>query len=222
MRNSDQAFELALLSLKKTEFLKSVAMDINADWRLILLLQQSDVVSFDALYCKYQQQVYANIFKLTKDAEITKDILQEVFVTLWEKRATIDAGQSVAGWLFKVSYNRAVDHLKKALKESVIQKELRSEIPSFSTEPSNINIKELRLQLLEEAIEQLSPQKKKVFVLCKMQGKTYEESAKELNISKHTVKEYLSGAIANVYEYIQARLSLPSIAYVIMILYNHK
>ena len=56
--------------------------------------------------------------------------------------------------------------------------------------------------LLYEAINLLSPQKRKVFTLCKLEGKTYEEAAEKLNISKHTVKEYLGHAVASVKSHI--------------------
>jgi len=55
---------------------------------------------------------------------------------------------------------------------------------------------------IEKAVDQLSPQKRKVFDLCKMQSSTYEKAAKELHISKYTVKEYLSDAMVSIKKYI--------------------
>ncbi|MBD0286976.1 MAG: sigma-70 family RNA polymerase sigma factor [Flavisolibacter sp.] len=174
---------------------------VDYDNELVIRLREDDVGAFNALYWKYHQAVYANIFKLTKEVEVTQDILQEVFIALWEKRSSIDINQTVSGWLFVVSYNKSISYLKRALKESVISNEWNEEMQP--AEESEINVREVQLQLLEDALGQLSPQKKKVFELCKLQGKSYEETARELNISKHTVKEYLSAAIANVKEYIK-------------------
>lgn len=177
-------------------------MIINGDTEYVIRLQEDDVEAFDNLYWKYHKAVYANIFKLTKDSEATKDLLQEVFVTLWEKRSSITVDQPVSGWLFVVSYNKSISYLKQVLRRSIIGDEINEE-----TEPSEeieFNVRETQLQLLEEALQRLSAQKKRVFELCKLQGKTYEEAAKELNISKHTVKEYLTLAVAQVKEYIKA------------------
>ena len=69
-------------------------------------------------------------------------------------------------------------------------------------EETHLTIEE-KTQLLTEAINQLSPQKRKVLELCKLQGKTYEETARELHISRHTVKEYLASAISHVKGYIR-------------------
>lgn len=64
-------------------------------------------------------------------------------------------------------------------------------------------LKEAKLKLLDEAFLSLSPQKKRVFELCKLHGKTCEEAATELNISKYTVKEYLAAAVKNIKEYVE-------------------
>lgn len=173
----------------------------NNDSELVIRIQMGDVQAFDILYWKYHQAVYANINKLIKDGEAAKDILQDVFITLWEKCHTIDPNQSVANWLFVVSYNKSISYLKKVLKESVYNIELQNQMQVV--EEADFNVKEEQLQLLEEALQHLSTQRKKVFELCKLQGKTYEEAAKELNISKHTVKEYLSEAIAKIKDFIK-------------------
>ena len=183
------------------------ALDATVDSELLSRLQNGEVQAFDELYWKYHRAVYANIFKLVKDSEATKDICQEVFITLWEKRSSLTISQSVAGWLFVVSYNKAVSYLKKNSKVTItsIEKPLEmqpAEEPAF-------NVKEVQLQLLEAALGHLSPQRRRVFELCKLQGKTYEEAAQEIKISKHTVKEYLSAAVCSVKEYIQSHPDYP-------------
>lgn len=172
-----------------------------SDNELVMRLHTDDVKAFDTLYLKYHQALYSNIFKLSKDADATQDILQEVFITLWEKRLTINLDHPVSNWLFTVSYNKTINYLKKLLKESVILSDINDEIQLAGEK--EINLREIQLYLIEKAVNQLSPQKRKVFDLCKLRGKSYEETAKELNISKHTVKEYLSEAVMNIKEYIK-------------------
>ena len=167
---------------------------------LVLRLQIGDVNAFDDIYHAYHSAVYHNVLKLTRNAAITEDILQEVFITLWEKRLTIDPHKSVSGWLFVISYNKSVDYLKKTIRQSLIHNNAAIETVVLSESESNV--RENQSKLLEEAISKLSPQKRKVFELCKLQGKSYDETAKELAISKHTVKEYLSAAVAYVKNYV--------------------
>lgn len=176
-------------------------MDNYCDKDLIVRLHENDVDAFNLLYTRYRSQLYLNIFKLTRNTEAAQDILQEVFIILWEKRITVDPTRSVSDWLFTISYNKSINYLRRALKESVTIKNLEEEIKTADKKDTNLT--EVQLYVLEKAVSQLSPQKRRVFSFCKLDGKSYEETAKELNISKHTVKEYLSEAVLNIKEYIK-------------------
>lgn len=164
-------------------------------------LQNGDKEAFNELYSKYHSAIYYNILKLTRDLIITEDITQEVFITLWEKRYSLDSEQEISGWLFVVSYNKSVSFLKQKLKESLTQTALLQD--GENTIDTGDDMINTRMSILEKAIEQLSPQKRRVFELCKMQQKTYAEAADEMQISKHTVKEYLSGAVIFIKDYIK-------------------
>lgn len=170
------------------------------DTELVLRLQKDDVQAFDTLYWKYHKALYANIFKLIKRDELTQDILQEVFMALWEKRQMLDSTRPVSNWLFSVSYYKTIDFLKRTLKEQLLFKGIEDD----SAFPTNLelDLTDSKLKAVEKALNMLSPQKRKVFELCKIQGKSYQEAATQLNISKHTVKEYLSLAIYDIREYI--------------------
>ena len=164
-------------------------------------LRNDDINAFNSLYWEYHAAVYANALKLIKDPVQAEDIVQEVFVTLWGKRHTIDPEQDIAGWIFVISYHKTVDQLKRKLKQTLAQKNL-----SIFTEDHSIivnaDLKEEQLCAIEKAMDQLSPQKRKVFELCKVQGRTYKKAAEELHISKYTVKEYLSEALVSIKKYV--------------------
>jgi len=176
-------------------------LNIFNESELVRRLQKDDVDAFDSLYHRYQKALYFNILKITRNNEVTSDILQEVFMALWEKRLSLDINHSVAGWLFVVSYNKSITYLQKELKLSMSC--LDTDIEKSYVSREEIDLSEIRSKLLYEAMEHLSPQKRKVFELCKIQGKSYEETARELRISKHTVKEYLVMSLKYVKEYVK-------------------
>jgi len=172
-----------------------MGIDVNSD--VIKRLKSGDRHAFDELYWQYHQPIYKNIFKFIKEEEESLDILQDVFTTLWEKRASIDAGQPLSGWLFVVSFNKTMNRLKKMLKESGYRQQ------AAQMNEADIDPDEIQYELLEKALTQLSPQKRRVFELCKLEGKSYEQAAVALNISKHTVKEYLSAAMTSVKAFVR-------------------
>lgn len=171
----------------------------NFDKQLIVRLINGDEDAFDILYDIYHKKLYSNIFSLVKDSEITRDLVQEVFISLWEKRGLIDVDQPIGGWLFTVSYNKSLKYLRQSVKLSILNHYLDDKIEI--EDDVRVSFKETHFKLLEQATSLLTGQKRKVFELCKVQHKTYEEAAKELNISKYTVKEYLTGAMENIKEF---------------------
>lgn len=192
-------------------------MDSNGEKDLVFRLHDDDIGAFDMLYQKYHQAIYRNIFKLTKDDDIARDILQDIFVALWEKRADINPDQSVSGWLFVLSFNKSISYLRKKVRETAVV----NTMPFAETEADNgdVQLMDEQYYLLQQAINQLSPQRKKVFTLCKLEGKTYEEAAEKLNLSKHTVKEYLGHAVVAVKNHIKEHHTEWKTAGVIMVCY---
>jgi RNA polymerase sigma factor (sigma-70 family) len=95
------------------------------DNKLLIGLVQGNRKAFDAIYRQYFHAVYCNALKLTRDAAASEDMLQEVFIALWEKRATIDTTRSIGGWLFVICYNKSINILRKKLRESLACKAMR-------------------------------------------------------------------------------------------------
>lgn len=164
-------------------------------------LRNDSTEAFDALYRVYFPSVYANICRLVREPSAAQDIVQEVFIRLWEKRGQLKPGQPAGNWLFVVSYNRSVSWLRKDLREK-LQIEGLDALPDLPCEPGWDHTS-LQLDMLEKAIEQLPPQRKKVFLLCKVQGRTYAEAASELQISHYTVKEHIQKASQFIREYVR-------------------
>ncbi len=168
---------------------------------LINRLRRGDITAFDAIYWQYHEAIYRNILRFTKDEDAAADLLQDVFVKFWEKRSTLKPGKSISGLLFVISYHLAINHSKKMLRELLAKNELSIQLEEDDNDdPTTL---ELQHQLLEQAMASLTPQKQQVFTRCKLEGKSYEEVAEELGISKHTVKEHLSIAMKAVKAYIQ-------------------
>jgi len=161
-------------------------------------LVAGDIAAFNEIYRLYFHPVYSNAVKITRDTTAAEDILQEVFITLWEKRTTIDPDRSLAGWLFVLCYHRSINILKKRLRESLVYRQMPPPLENSAEEETKFGV---QWNILENAMSRLSPQRRRVFELCKLQGKSYEQAAAELHISKYTVKEYLSAALVSIREY---------------------
>jgi RNA polymerase sigma-70 factor (ECF subfamily) len=157
--------------------------------------------------------VYANILKLVRQPETAEDILQEVFVGLWENRQKLDADKSAGGWLFVVSHNKALSFLKKKVRESIVV-QWEANLPDAP--PTDDSIDEelygLQLALIEEAVEHLPARKRDVFRRCRFEGQSTEEVARQTGISVASVNDYLKQSTRFIREYIRSRANPSQLA----------
>lgn len=142
-----------------------------------------------------------NIFKIVKQADLAEDLLQEIFITLWKNRSSLQLDRLVAGWLFVVSHTKALSFLKKKLKEALVMSssEEFAEL-AFTEETMDEEAYFLQLSMIKEAVSQLPNRKKEVFHQLRFEGKTTEEVAENLGISVQSVWILPGHEIIRIYQ----------------------
>ncbi|WPQ62187.1 MULTISPECIES: RNA polymerase sigma factor [Chitinophaga] len=186
-------------------------------------LASGSFAAFEILYHQYKQAVYANIYKMIKQPAAAEDILQEVFLALWQNREKIHQDKSAGGWLFVVSYNKAATYLKQQLKSAIILDEYPENLPQ--EEQDDDELYNIQLSIVEDAINHLPARKKEVFRLCRLEGRPYEEVAEIVGISVPSVKDYLKQSTRFIKSYVQDEYttarSLTSLSLLIIFLENY-
>jgi len=158
---------------------------------LLIRLINHDHSAFHELYDLFSAQIYCNIVRMVRDKEFAQEILQEVFVKIWEKRSTIDPDKTFSSFLHQVAKNMVYDHFRK----QALAKKFEIHFTAvgentYSHIEEELIYKESN-QLFLDAVAQLSPQRKQVFTLCKIEGKSYNEVSDLLHISTSTVSDHL-------------------------------
>lgn len=174
---------------------------MNDEIKLLIQLQKGNIEAFEIIYWRYHKALYSNIFKIIKDSLATEDLLQEVFIALWKNKESLDLEKPVSNWLFVVSYNKSLSHLKETSRINFIHSEM-PEIPIADNDTKN-NYTDQQWEMLQKGLKMLSPQKRKVFQLCRIESKSYKQAAAEMDISRHTVKEYLGEAMSFLRKFVQ-------------------
>lgn len=177
---------------------------LKADPKIVTNLANGSIEAFDDLYYQYRKAVFNNIYKFIQQEDIAEDILQEVFISLWENRSKMNADLDVAGWLFVVSYNKSLAFLKTRVKEKIVFAEDITALAIPET-PQAESLQETHYSLLQEAVNALSPSKKNVFRLCRLQGKNQAEAARLLGLSPETVKGYMKESLKFIKDFILSR-----------------
>ncbi len=161
---------------------------------LLLKLREGDYRAFEALYDRYRIRLAANIHRLVKSEGLAEDLLQDLFMKVWETRAQLDAAKSFRSYLFRICENLVYDLFRRAARDKRMQEHFmqhRTEIYRHIEE--GIAYKETAAQL-EQAIASLPPQCRKVFELFKIEGKSYQEISELLGISVSTVNNHVARA----------------------------
>ena len=167
----------------------------NDEKKLVAQLRNNEVKSFDILFEKYSAKLYRFSFSLLKNHEDSKEIVQETFFRVWDKRREIDSSKSFKSFLFTISYHLIIDHLRLKLKDQEYRSFLKE---YFKTEEvkvdSVIDYKTLNRQIAA-VIAELPDKRKQIFKLSREQGLTHKEIAGQLNISVKTVENQINLAL---------------------------
>ncbi len=170
---------------------------------LIQQLQQGSERAFTILYDKFSKQLYRNILRLVKDEFIAQEILQDLFLKIWEYRHNIKIEGSFKSFLYKVAENLVFMYFRKVAKDNRLIENLIVANIEFDINAEEIIISREDRELLHAAIAKLSPQRKQVYTLCKLEGKSYEEVSIELGISASTIRDHIVKANKALKQYLQ-------------------
>lgn len=189
-------------------------MSVNDGWEescLLSRLQNGDASAFARLYESYSRSLYINIFRLVKSETEAEEILQDIFVTVWEKRKTIGASHNISGYLFRIAENKVHDFFRKLARNRKLYGHIK-DISSGVSVVEEYDIAGDESVILQKAMEILPPQRKKVFYLCKIKGKSYNEVGSLLGISTSTVNDHIVKATHTMREFMLSQAEYPFIS----------
>ena len=141
----------------------------------------------------YHHSLCLYIYSLSNDYEKSKDIVQNVFVKLWEKRHKVQSVKSVKGFLYTSVYNEFIDQWRKDKKMLAIEeKHLESLNGIFEDE--NEDLLKKQIELVKSEIRKLPSKCRETFLLSKQDGLTNIEIANYMNVSTRTVEAQMNKA----------------------------
>jgi len=166
----------------------------NDEQTLVLLLKSGDYHAFTQLYQRYSLRLLGRIIRLVKSEETAEEILQTLFLKVWERRDQIDPDKSLKPFLFTIAQNLVYDHFRRmALDERFRNEFIKQYAEDYQHIEEDLTFKQTQENVMN-AIKALPPQCQKVFILFKIEGKSYAEICETLNISKSTVNNHLTKA----------------------------
>jgi RNA polymerase sigma-70 factor (family 1) len=153
---------------------------------------------FAHLIKEHEHALQVIAFRVTKCEQLSKDIVQDVFLKLWEHRDSYQGIDNISAWLYRVTENKLIDHLRKTAADKRLRQKTWNSIREISNETEmNLAAKESE-QFISQAIDSLPEHRKMIYRLNREQFLNYNQIAHQLRISRHTVKNQISMALHNL------------------------
>ncbi|SEB17706.1 RNA polymerase sigma factor [Pedobacter hartonius] len=154
---------------------------------LLRRLQSGDEAAFERLYRNYVDPVFRKTHYLTKSAQIAEELTQDVFLKIWERRASIDPEKSFGAFVHRIAQNLITDLYRRLLHDRALREHLVNSV----TELYDPMAADTDRQLIWQALDSLPAQRKKVMALVKIEGRSYQEVSSLLGISPSTIRDHV-------------------------------
>jgi len=169
-------------------------LENHLEYSTLISLREGDHNAFQAIYDQYKRQLTANVLRLLRSADLTEEVIQDTFVALWESRERIDVDRPISAYLYTIAANKTKNVFRRVVSNSKYRDELlHSFEESYNPIMDSIFRKEYKEQL-DNMLSQLSPQQEKVYRLCKLEHKSYQEASRILNLSEGTINVHIREA----------------------------
>ncbi|UKJ06960.1 RNA polymerase sigma factor [Solitalea lacus] len=172
-----------------------IAFRTLSDYELTGLLQQGDQHAFAELFQRYNRLLFVHAHKLLNDKEEAKDLVQEVFTSLWDNHANLTIKANFAGFLYTSIKNKILDKISHKKVESKYLESLQDFINKGEAQTDHLLRTKQLQSLIEMEISYLPPKMRAIFELSRKLNLSHKEIAAELNISEKTVKNQINNAL---------------------------
>lgn len=173
------------------------------DIALVNKLASDDQVAFEVLFHKYKDKLYSFLIHLGNSASAAEDVLQDVFMKIWDRRTQLGEIDNFNAYLFRMAANQAINLMRRQSREIKILDELKLYTIDENGTAQAMSEKEVQ-ETLAKALATLPQQQYKVFMLSREHGLKYDDIATEMGISSATVRNHMVQALKKIRVYLES------------------
>jgi RNA polymerase sigma-70 factor, ECF subfamily len=171
-------------------------------------IRNGDMKAFEAIFRAYYQSLCLFSLRYLKRSDLAEEIVQDIFVTIWDKREGLQLETSLKSYLYRSVHNNSLKYLQH---QKVVDKHARHLIDrkeQYYNEPiNNLQVAEVT-KLLEDAYAAMSQKTREIFALSRDEGLKYSEIAEKLEISIKTVEAHMGNALKILRENLKEYLGI--------------
>jgi len=165
------------------------------DTALLLELRNDNNSAFNEIYKRYWERMVEYAFRITHAEEEAADIVQEIFVSLWNRRAVLEIKGSLLSYLLKSTRNLSLRYLEKNIGKTNFLERFSLYMKDASNQPiDRVSFHQLQAQV-DRTVKRLPKKMKEIYLLSREEQLNHREIATKLGISENTVKKQISNAL---------------------------
>jgi RNA polymerase sigma-70 factor (family 1) len=166
-----------------------------SDENLALLIKSEEKDAFSELFGRYAPRIYKFAISYLKNRNDAEEIVQDVFLKIWEKRSSIKASENIKAFIFTITANKIYDFIRRKNIEHTFHNYAVLNLGNNENNSWNSIVYKDVQQTIFNVANKLPSQQQKIFNLSKMEGLTNDEIAIKMGISKRTVENDLYRAV---------------------------
>jgi len=167
----------------------------HLDNQMILDLKNGDTYALSKIYAVYAERIYCLAFKLLKDTGWSEDLVQEVFVKVWNHREQLEENMPIWPFLYTLAKRECLNKLRSIKRSQEAFERLLQYVQDFSVSGEEHLINKELAAKIKECFNDLPLQQERAIMMSKVEGMSYKEISRELNISPNTVKNHVVQAL---------------------------
>lgn len=152
-------------------------------------------IDIEKIFQEYNDKIYGFVLKNVGDPHLAKDLTQEIFLKICLKQNRFSEIEDVSNYIYLMTRNIIVDHFRKIANEKKYRKSLKEQ---FFNPVDKVIHKNHYITVLDDALDQLPPRQKTIYVMHRQEGISLKEISASLGISYFTVKNHLAEARKNL------------------------
>lgn len=170
----------------------------DIEQKLVEDLLKGDPIALQKLYKIYSPKLYAFIYSALKNHDDTEDILQSVFIKLWDKHEKLRTDTCFEAFLMTIARNTVYNFFKQRFNQRTLTEAVAKQESHNAPSSDELVIETELFGLLNQLVEALPPKRREIFILNRFKGYTYREIGEQLGISENTVDTQMRKALEHI------------------------
>jgi RNA polymerase sigma-70 factor (ECF subfamily) len=180
-------------------------------------IKQGDIASFNLLYLEYYKELCYHSFLIVNRKDIAEEVVQNIFVKIWEKRETLNLPENISSYLYRAVLNESLNCKKKQKRDVYFESEAYNLENISSRNEMEVDHHEVRKKI-RHAIKKLPNKTRRVFIMNRKLNLSYQDIATRLNIGVKGVEYHICNALKLLRENLGSNLFLFFLIFSTMVL----